>query len=622
MDAAEFLFPHDLSVTETKISKVLVIGSCMAEAYIKNFKTFAPDITFDHVMFNNVAEIPDLDANEARSYDLQYIQLSLRHVVLDQVIDFSGFITAGMADAILTRGKQLMRLMLDAVLKHNKTHNLLTLVANFLVPQVPVAVAADQVGSATDFTVVIRQLNDELARLVSFSKNVYIADVNAIGDSMGKRYFLEDVTGFYSHAAYWGPASHDFDVSPAWNAPSNSRLDPLPRMDEVYESQVDQFFRAVWRQIECHVRIARQTDMVKLVIFDLDDTMYRGQIAEDYRDDGGWPAFHGWPLGIWEAVQHLRARGIIVAICSKNNEDLVRERWSRAIPMWLTLDDFPLREINWNPKAENIAKIVKAASVTAKSTVFVDDNPVERESVKAALPGLRVIGSNPHVTRRILLWSPETQIATRSQESANREDSIRQLQVRENDRTQMSREDFLKGLNARVEIKSVPSSDHPDYARAVELLNKTNQFNTTGIRWNNAQIETLFEMGGSLICFNVTDKYTDYGLVGVILFRAGLFAQFAMSCRVLGLEIETSVINAIMAHFRDTAGTSAFMARIFETEANMVCRDVFVRCGFVGVTEDPALQFRPDLEIALPAPHLTINMSGMTIVEHTLDTAA
>jgi FkbH-like protein len=275
-------------------------------------------------------------------------------------------------------------------------------------------------------------------------------------------------------------------------------------------------------------------------------------------------------------VQHLRARGIITAICSKNDEGLVRTRWSRAVLPWLTLDDFALRAINWRPKAENIADIIARASVTARSTLFVDDNPVERASVKAAHPDIRIIGSNPYVTRRILLWSPETQLAFRSAESANRETSIRQLQARESDRGTLSRETFLATLGCAVTISAVDAESHADFARTLELINKTNQFNTTGVRWTSAQLVYFLSVGGALIVFRVRDKYADYGLVGAVLFRLGLFAQVAMSCRVLGLDIETSVIHAIMRH----KASPAFHARVFETDANMVCRDLFARCGF------------------------------------------
>ena len=398
----------------------------------------------------------------------------------------------------------------------------------------------------------------------------------------------------------------EYDHAPRFNAPPGGRIEPLSGMTDTYDSQAPQMFAAIWRQAECLYRTIHQIDMVKLVIFDLDDTLWRGQIAEHYGDGIPTPAFHGWVVGMWEAVQHLRARGIITAICSKNEESLVRERWHRAVMPWLALDDFPLREINWRPKADNIAAIISQASVTPRSTIFVDDNPVERESVRAALPGIRILGANPHLTRRILLWSPETQLASRSQETAGREHSIRQLQTRETDRKALSRADFLRTLSCTVDIEPCDGPAHRDYARATELLNKTNQFNTTGIRWTQAQLAAFFDLGGRIHVFRVKDSYTEYGLVGTILYRDGGFAQVAMSCRVLGLEIETSVIHAIMQAAAAEDGQTQFYARVFDTDANKVCRDLFARCGFIQAPAEPGLFIWPGGAIPPSAEHLRL----------------
>ena len=582
----------------------------MAEAYREQFRTAAPGVTFDWLLFNNPADLQPLDAATLQSYDFQYIQLSLRHIARDEVVNFTQFITEGVAEALFERSCQLLQLSLDAALQYNRTHGLLTFVANFSTPQTPVVAALNQIGAPCDFAAFIRRLNDELARLVRAHRHVYLADVDSLGASIGKRHFLDDVIGFYAHAHYWGAVNHEYDHSPAFNAPAGGRIEPLPRMEEIYDSQEAAMFKAVWRQAECLYRIVNQIDMVKLVIFDLDDTLWRGQIAEHYGDGMPTPNFHGWVVGMWEAVQHLRARGIITAICSKNEESLVRARWSRAVMPWLSLDDFPLHEINWKPKAENVASIIRAASVTARSTIFVDDNPVERESVRAALPGIRILGANPHVTRRILLWSPETQLAMRSQETAGREHSIRQLQARESDRTALSRDDFLRTLNCKVALQTCDSPTHPDYARAFELLNKTNQFNTTGIRWTHAQISAFFGLGGEIHIFRVKDSYTDYGLVGTILYRDGGFAQFAMSCRVLGLDIETSIIHAIMRNAAATNGQTSFYARVFETDANMVCRTLFTRCGFTASPDEPGLYTWSGAPIPAPAAHLRLESQG------------
>jgi FkbH-like protein len=607
MDVSKFLFPTELAITTTNIKKVLLIGSCLTESYFNYFGNMLPKIHFEWIPFNNIAELPEKDSDEILGYDAQYIQLPLRSVVSDEIINFGAFIELQAGDGWLASAKQMLAAMLEASLAYNTKASLLTFVSNFSVPQAPVAGALDQTGTQRDFSYIVQKLNDELARLVSTKSNVYLADVNSIGNSLGKRFFLDDVISFYSHASCWNYENAQHDVMMVENSNHLARIEPIPRLEDVYALDFDQMMRAIWRQIESLYRTVHQIDAVKLVIFDLDDTLWRGQAAEHYGENGPWPMEHGWPVGMWEAVQHLRSRGIITAICSKNDENLVRSRWRRCVPLpWLDLEDFPLREINWRPKSENIARIIANASLTPKSVVFVDDNPVERESVKAALPEIRVIGSNPYETRRILLWSPETQIATRSAESKAREQSIRTMQVREADRAAMTRAEFLQALGCVVRLDELHSIEASDFTRAFELLNKTNQFNTTGKRWNASEMRAFVERNGKIFTFTVRDKYTNYGLVGVVLLEKGVFEQFAMSCRVLGLEIETSVINFILAHERRLDPNAGFAARVVETPTNMVCRDVFLKCGFRACEEGGDALQKFEGEVGDVASHLEI----------------
>src|ERR1700759_3934148 len=141
-------------VTETGISKVLLIGSCMAQANLGQFRALAPSVRFDSIMFNNVMDLPSIDETRLRSYNFQYIQLSLREIVSDRIVDFQGFLAKGAAEEIYSSARQMLGLILDAALKHNKTHGILTFVANFMVPQAPVVAPLSQIGSSSDFAAV------------------------------------------------------------------------------------------------------------------------------------------------------------------------------------------------------------------------------------------------------------------------------------------------------------------------------------------------------------------------------------------------------------------------------------------------------------------------------------
>jgi FkbH-like protein len=352
-------------------------------------------------------------------------------------------------------------------------------------------------------------------------------------------------------------------------------------MAEFYASKRHEFAQAVWDQIISTYRIARQMDQVKAVVFDLDHTLWRGQLAEDYRaGDKNWPITDGWPLGIWEAVHHLRARGILVSICSKNDEAVVRREWENVVqPAFVSLDDFVSPKINWRPKAENILEICKEFNIKPRSVVFVDDNPVERAAVQAAIPDIRVIGSNPYLTRRILLWSPETQVPVLTNESARREDMIRNQIVREEERKTLTRDEFLASLQCRIRFIPI-SGREPEFNRVTELVNKTNQFNTTGKRWSQKEILDFCATGGDLLAFTVTDRFSAYGLVGVLFLRSAVIVQFVMSCRVLGMDVELYAVSHAVTLLRARQGGGAVAATLVETADNAPCREVFARAGF------------------------------------------
>jgi len=612
MTAADFMFPRELQVSDSNIKNVLIIGSCAAGVWA--LKTYAKQVHFDYLVMNNVDVLPDLPPSPIEDYDFQFVQISLRHLVTDRVVKFDKYLSAEYRSSIIETAMQSIQLFLDACLKYNTEHGLLTFVSNFPVPQRSASAALGHIGTEFDLSSLVTRLNEHLANLVSKYTNVYIADYDALSNSMGKRYFHGDLMNFYSHAGFWHPDQRDYDVGAEHNAPIPGRIEELPHIDSMYPSQFAQMLEAVWRQWESMYRTVNQIDAVKLVIFDLDDTMWRGQIAEHYGDTGDRPVPHGWPTGLWEAIQHLRARGIMTAICSKNEESLVRARWDRAvIEHFISLDDFLFKEINWNPKAENVARIIKQASLTPKSVLFIDDNPVERESVRLALPGIRTLGANPYIIRRVLLWSAETQVAKLTEESASREIMMRRQIQRETERASLSREDFLRQLECSVKVRTFNTMDSELFPRSFELLNKTNQFNTTGERWSSARIAGFFDDGGHVFAFDVEDRFTKYGLVGVILYKKGCFQQFAMSCRVLGLEVETSVINAIV--HSESERVTALSARVIETDANMVCRDIYLRCGFVADSQIGGLYLRQEGPISEIAPHLALTLDRGLLLE-------
>lgn len=582
MNTSEFLFPSELEITPTGIKNVLLIGSCLSESYKFYFSKLFPDIQFEHILFNSVSDLPAGPPQDISSYDFQYIQIPIRSVLGDSIIQFRNFLSDGYVDSLIAKARNTIDVMLDTALTYNKKTQILSFVSTLIIPQGRVAASLNDQFSDRDLVSIVEELNKHLHSAVKRYRNTFIADVDYIANSLGKRYFLNDSIVFYSHGSTYSSEWTDQENYPFWTKPERGRIEELPSLAETYDPRPEEFYHAVFRQMEVLYRIVRQLDMVKLVIFDLDNTFWRGHLIDHYQDGMDWPYFAGWPMGIWEACHHLRARGILISICSKNDFKLVEARWNNAVQLpWVALVDFISPKINWSPKAENVAHIMKEVGLTSKSVVFIDDNPVEREAVKLAFPDIRAIGNNPFHTRRILLWSSATQVPTLTNESTNRETMIRKQIDREAERAVLSRDDFLKGLGCKVTITQIRSMAADGFGRSLELLNKTNQFNTTGKRWSSAEIEEFLNNDGEILSFYVEDKFTKYGLVGVVLIKGTVFVQYVMSCRVLGMEVEASVIRDIVKKRRQQGiRCASFSAEIIETKDNLVCRDVFLKGGF------------------------------------------
>ena len=273
----------------------------------------------------------------------------------------------------------------------------------------------------------------------------------------------------------------------------------------------------------------------------------------------------------------------MLAIASRNDLSRIENCWHEMTGSLLLLSDFVACKINWNTKVENITEIINEVNVLPANVVFVDDNPVERAAVKAAYPDIRVLGSTPYYVRKILLWSAETQVPLVTEESDRRTEMIGAQIKREIERERMPRETFLATLNIRTAFGRISDENHPRFGRALELLNKTNQFNTTGKRWAFDEARTLFGSGGSFFIVEVADRYTDYGLVGVIVLSdqgdSVLISQFVLSCRVFGLDIELKAVERVCQEMR-AIGRTRIIGHIVKTERNGASATIFEKCGF------------------------------------------
>jgi FkbH-like protein len=425
---------------------------------------------------------------------------------------------------------------------------------------------------------IVESLNHHLVTLIGSTQNAYYLDIDQIASGIGKQFIQDDVINAISHGGFLS----NFDFSR-----DQDRIEPPKPLGHYFDIRAGVFRASIWAELQAMFRTVQQADQVKLVIVDLDDTLWRGIIAEegDRSDD----TIEGWPMGIIEALQFLRKRGVLLGIISKNDESRIEALWDGIFRGRLRLDEFVVRKINWRPKAENLEEILEEVNLLSRSVVFVDDNPVERAGIAAAFPDVRVLGSELYQLRRILMWAPETQVSFVSDESGRRTRMVEGQVARERERKRIPREEFLEGLAIKVRMFNVLDEDRASAARAVELLNKTNQFNTTGRRWKAEDLQGLCGTDGSVIGFEVQDRFTDYGMVGVIVLRHSSvrsdIEQVVMSCRVFGLDVELAVLTELI-NLMQRSNEHRLTGVVQKRSENQPCWDLFQRLGFVETNDE------------------------------------
>ena len=566
---AEYRCPTDLALTEIALKRVMVIGSCLSAAWPMVLQEKHPNCVADHFLVNNAAMLPERFPAAAEEYDFHVIQIPLRQILRERMHFGLSYADPGVFKRLFETARVQLAETLAELMRWNQTHGIPTFVCNFLVPQQNPMGRLLPRYDLRNFVYFIEKLNEALGQELQQYQNAYLFDFDQIVSTYGKRRFQDDVLWTISHGAALSDTGWEEDAG---------RLEPIERVSSYYPLATHDFVVHAWAELTAMYRTIGQADQVKLVLVDLDDTLWRGVAADEA--DASSMAREGWPLGLAEALMFLKRRGVLLGIVSKNDEGRVRGIWQRIYGDLVRLEDFAVRRINWQPKADNVEEILEEVNLLAKSVVFIDDNPVERAAVKAAFPDMRVLGPNPYLWRRILLWAPETQVAAITAESAVRTEMVQKQVERETQRKRLSREEFLASLQVRASLFEIASTSDPRFARVLELINKTNQFNTTGGRWTLQEFTGFFRDGGRCFALDVTDQYTAYGVVGVLLVNGNEIIQFVMSCRVVGMDVEIAAVGGVLQALA-ALGTAQYAARLTHTSANLLCRDLWERCGFV-----------------------------------------
>ncbi len=568
-NGARFGVPRELQVTPTPLKRVLLAGYCLLERWPHKLKQLGVMADIDHVLLSG--HEPTVAPHPAKAYSFEVVHLPTRGIVGD--LEMFAWIHAGYgalkrSDALLDKAKaNIDRLLKFGTLWRDRMPIFVTTIVG---PQQEFNGRLIDRRGSDSILVFFDRINAYLRDAVAELDNVYLIDVNEIMGVIGRRRLLDDTVVVSAHGAVLSNGFAEEDAK---------RLIPSRLPTEYYDIRLEEFLLAVWFEAEAMYRTLRQIDQVKMVCVDLDDTLWRGVLAEeaDVADVDIMLAREGWPLGLVEALAILKRRGVLLCLVSKNSEARVRAIFAKVYRDMLSLDDFAIVKINWAPKTENIREALAETNLLPRSVVFLDDNPAERAAVKQAFPDIRVIEAPHYYWKRILLWSAETQTATLTNESVRRTEMVQAQVRRETSRGETSHEDFLAGLGLRVEIAAVAKVGKR-FARALELLNKSNQFNTTGRRWSAQELAETADRGGVIVAA-VADRFTDYGDTLVAIVADDRIEQLVMSCRVISLGVELAAVAVIARHV--LARHSRVAAKIVESDANVLARDLFRRCGWI-----------------------------------------
>lgn len=405
---------------------------------------------------------------------------------------------------------------------------------------------------ASSFTYQLRKLNYELMNLAQEYPNLFICDIAGIQNKFG-RDFIFDSTVYVSTEMLLSIDSLPYIAS--------RTLDIIASIEGRFK---------------------------KCLVLDLDNTLWGGVVGDD-----GWENIQvGHGLGIGKAysefqqwIKKLKNRGIIICVCSKNDEDRAKEPFEKNPEMVLKLEDISVFIANWENKADNIRTIQSILNIGFDSMVFLDDNPFERNIVRENVPEVTV-PELPEDPGEYLEYLYSLNLFETASYSSADKDRTKQYQV-EAKRVATSKKytneaDFLKSLEMVSEVSGFTSFNTP---RVAQLSQRSNQFNLRTVRYTEDQITAIEKDPKQKgFAFTLEDKFGDNGLIAVIILQEKdsdtLFIDtWFMSCRVLKRGMENFTLNNIM-HYAKQNGYKKVVGEYLPTLKNQMVAEHYPNLGF------------------------------------------
>lgn len=465
-----------------------------------------------------------------------------------------------------------IRDLVDSIVKGVRCQTDATIIWHgFELPIYPAYGIADQ-GLLLGGNAAIEQLNREIHHILLDTPNSYCSDINRCVLEIGKSKFYDTRYWHIGRAPY---ARHGV---------------------ECIAKQDSKFLRALYGKNK------------KCLLLDCDNTLWGGIIGEDGLSNiklgKSYPGSCYYEFQ--QAVVSLYHRGIIVGLCSKNNADDVFDVINNHPDMLLREEHIAAYRINWQDKASNIREIAEELNIGLDSIVFVDDSEFEINLIRSQLPEVEAIWlpkESPSGYWEILSSCGLFDTLTVSNEDKKRGQMYKADAARKQLRTQTT--DMLayfKTLEMRVKISFADEFSIP---RIAQLTQKTNQFNLTTRRYDDADI-TRLSVGEDfdVLCLQLSDKFSDLGIVGVsILHYEGEIAHvdsLLLSCRVLGRGVESVLLHQTL-RAAQKRGCKFVLGKYISTKKNSQVADFYLREGFQKTSgEEAAFDFKWDLSCEIP----------------------
>lgn len=329
-------------------------------------------------------------------------------------------------------------------------------------------------------------------------------------------------------------------------------------------------------------------DVKKVLILDLDDTIWGGTIGDvgyegikiGYSD----PESKSF-LNFQKIILNLKERGVILAVCSKNDLNLAKSAFIKRKDMILKLKDISVFKANWENKAKNITEIQKELNLSYNSMVFVDNNQVERDFIRKTLPDISVpeLSNDSSNYGRDLIFPGYFEVTNFSKEDKNRS-SYYAANIKRQDlkNKSLSLKHYLKTLEMRANLKSF---DKKNIDRIEQLIQRSNQFNFTTKRYQKKEILKLITASKKYYTLqsNLEDKFGDNGIVSLVIGKKERSSMnidtWVMSCRVFSRTLENTILNKII-HDMKKLKIRHLVGEYIKTQKNKIVENLYKEMGF------------------------------------------